>query len=294
MLKYLFALNAFLASASMLIAAPYDDAMASYNRGDYKQALKIIAEAVNNTPAPSDERFNLLMLKGDCLLRAGERAFAIDTYNFAARATDNAKLIPVARATAALVKKSRNNAYKPLSPPNSEPIDILAPDSRKKAFASLFADTQNSLKPKVAAAQRATTLPPTMELVEPLLEQGAMEYLANGNADITRQTLSELGEHARKLMSEEIRANRMKLEQYSNMANSITGSDAGFGRRGLQIPEQRQVRDLISYLHQIQTTAQRARGRAKELGFDGSVWEPIIADCADAMDLGEAVLGVTP
>jgi hypothetical protein len=121
-----------------------------------------------------------------------------------------------------------------------------------------------------------------------------MEYLANGSTDTTRQTLMELGDHARQLMTKEIRSIRTKMDQYSNLANSITGSDAGFGRRGLQIPEQRQVRDLIAYLQQIQQITQRARTRANELGFNGSVWEPIIADCADAMDLGEAVLGVTP
>lgn len=274
-----------LACSVPALAAPAD-AQAKIDAGDYRGALKLIAEGLSGPDVSPADRAALLMLRAEAMIRLGESRYAADACTLAAQTTQDPKQAAIARATAALLRKSRNNAYKS--------IDIVAPESRQKAFAALYADTQHSLKPRVEAALRASSLQPSQEVLPSLLDLAAMEYLANGSAPNTKETLATLGAHARELMSAEIKRVQARVAQMSHLANSITGDDDGFGRRGLQIPEQRELRNDVAYLRQIQSTAQKARARARELGFDGSAWEPIIADAADAADQGDGILTLQP
>jgi hypothetical protein len=271
--------------------ATLPQAQEKFDEGDYREALKLISQGLSTPRLAPNQRYALLMLRGESLLRLDERSLAIDAYKSAAEAKAGAKETAVARATCALIRKSQKSMYRPMSAGGStEPIDIVDPESRKKAFAALYADSQAMMQKKVEAALRATTLPPIVEVIQPLLDQGAMEYLATGSAPQTRQTLTELGDHARQLMSAELQRVAYRIDQLRDTSTSITGDQWGFGQRGLQIPEQRELQDLVTYVRQIQTTAQRARARARELDFDGSAWEPIISDAAELADRGEAVL----
>jgi hypothetical protein len=272
--------------------ATLPEAQAKFDAGEYRDALRLISQALSASQQQPEQRYSLLMLRGETMLRLGERSSAIDAFRAAAEAKAGPKQTAIARATSALVRRSQNNKYRPMSAgASAEPIDILDPTSRTKAFAALYADTQASNQPKVQQAMNATTLPPIVEVIQPLLDQGAMEYLATGSAPQTRQTLTELGDHARGLMNSELQRVSHRIDQLRDTAGSITGDQWGFGQRGLQIPEQRELQDLVTYVRQIQTTAQHARARARELDFDGSAWEPIISDAADLADRGEAVLG---
>jgi hypothetical protein len=278
-------------NAAALSQTPQADAQRAHADGDYREALRHIAQAMSSGQLSVEQRYSLLMLRGDTLLRLGERMLASNTFNQAANLHPDVRETALARAMAELARRSPNNQYRPETGPTLEPIDIVSPDSRPQAFAALFADTLASLRPRVRAALRADTLPPTIALIQPVIDMGAMEYQATGAADETRQILTELGDHARVLMSREIRRLGFRVGHLMDLSHSIQDSSWGFSRRGLQFPEERELRELAAELRQIAEVAQESRTRARELGFDGSAWESIICDAFDLAHRAEAVLG---
>ena len=77
-----------------------------------------------------------------------------------------------------------------------------------------------------------------------------------------------------------------------NALEIASNSTQDYTRRRLFSNEQQSVQDSIDYLRKIEQTARNARRRARELGFDGTPWEPVIADAGDLADRAQALLNV--
>src|SRR5215204_6308809 len=100
--------------------------------GQHREALKQIsqnleANTARDTPA-SPDRYELLCLRGECLLHLGDRRLAGTAFEQAARAAPEPRMAATPRAMALLIKKSAGNTYKPKSG-SAAGIDIIAPDS---------------------------------------------------------------------------------------------------------------------------------------------------------------------
>src|SRR5688572_12344043 len=61
----------------------------AFDTGDYRGAQRVISKALSlAAPEPTpDQRYQLLMLRGECLLRLGERVYAHDAFDAATNAT---------------------------------------------------------------------------------------------------------------------------------------------------------------------------------------------------------------
>jgi hypothetical protein len=277
-------------NAVALGQTPQADAQRAHDAGEYREALRQIAQAMSNGRLSVDERYSLLMLRGESLLRLGERTLASNTFSQAANLHPDVKQTALARSMAELARRSPNNLYRPETGTARDPIDIIGPESRALAFTAMFADTLEALRPRVQTALRAETLPPVAELIQPVLDLGAMEYQATGTTDQTRPMLADLGNHARTLMSREIRRMGFRVSILTDVSNSIEDSSWGLSRRGTRSVEQRELRDLAAELRYIAEVAQEARSRAREIGFDGAAWESIVCDAFDTANRAEAVL----
>jgi len=266
------------------------DAKQKMDAGQYADALQSIAKSLAATSKETDavERYQLLMLKGEGLLHTGAFDLAAGAFDSAAyTATDNRDVI-AARADALLVRASPTGKYRPDAV--AEPIDIVNPESRKKAFAAMRQNLAKSVKPQLEKALASPTLQPMIDLLPSMLDLAHLDMALDGSVTTTKDDLLKLGVRARELMNTELRRVSIRMAVMENAANSW---DGGF-RRGLNSNERNDLRDTVTYLQRIDSTARTARRRAIELGFDGKAWEPIIADAGDLAERAKAILDFTP
>ncbi len=268
------------------------DARAKVEAGQYKEALQSIAKTLNGMPRDGDPdvQYQLFMLKGESLLQTKAYAAASAAFESAAYATRDPKLIAPARATAVLIKASMTGKYRPRTGGGAEPIDIISTATRPQAMAALRADLARQIQPAYEKAIDGDSLPPMINLVPKMLDLGYVEYMADGSAPKTREDLARMGARARELINAELRRINTRTVQIDNVSHSQWDG----ATRGIHSDERDELRNNVTYLKQIEKTARDARRFAMELGFDGKVWEPIIADSADLADRSQALVDFIP
>ncbi len=80
-------------------------------------------------------------------------------------------------------------------------IDIVAPDSRKQAFAALFTDLYTVDKPIVANAEQATSLSSILDVAPQMADVRDVEIAATGSDTQSKELLVKLGNRATDLLS---------------------------------------------------------------------------------------------
>jgi tetratricopeptide (TPR) repeat protein len=284
----------FISSRALTAAAqpdPVSDAQQKLDAGQFKDAITIVTQSLTRSRPDDDsaQRGQLLTIKGEALLRMGQTATAASTFDMAVKSAPDVRTAALARANSLLIRASSQGKYRPRTG-GGQPIEIIDPESRKQAFAALREDLSRTVKPKMQAALNGNTLPPLLDVLPSVMDLGYLEYAANGSAPTARDDLKELGAHARDLMNSELRKLRHQIDVLEDASNSTDN----WNRRGLFSNERKWLTDQLPYLRRIEKTARDARSRARELGFDGAAWEPIIADAGDQADRAQAMLDVSP
>jgi tetratricopeptide (TPR) repeat protein len=292
-----------LAFAKTGLAAPppaptLADAQADFDAKQYKPALQKISKALTATDAKSarEARYDLFMLRGECLLRVNERTLAIDAFRSAARTMkDDGDIHKAAAAggTALLIEASRNLKYKSTRPPGAEPIDIVEPESRKQALSALFDERLAAAGPKVSKAVESEQLTPMLDLLPTMRELYVIEDAAKGDAPQTIPLLKSVGERARGLITAELsRVNRRLDDIEDGLTQDVylsVRNIQGVRERGLSTAEQKELRDAHDYLGKIAKVAQQGRWIARRLGGAGEAWDAILADCSETRDAVESL-----
>jgi tetratricopeptide (TPR) repeat protein len=279
-------------------ASTFADAQADFDAKQYKSALQKISKALSTTnpKAAPEARYDLFVLRGECLLRMNERTLAIDAFRSAARTMkDDGDVHKAATAagTALLVEASRNLKYKSTGPPAAEPIDVVEPEGRKQALSALFEERFAATEPKANKAIESKTLPPLLDLLPQMRDLYVIEVAAKGDAPQTIPLLKTLGGRGRELITDELaRVNRrlddiqdaLTQEVYLGLRNI-----QGVRERGLSSAEQKELQQTYDYLGKIAKVAQQGRWIARRLGEGGEGWETILADCSETRDAVESL-----
>ena len=155
---------------------------------------------------------------------------------------------------------------------------------------ALRADLARQVQPAYEKAIDGDTLPPLISLLPKMLDLGYVEYTADGAAPKTREDLMQMGARAREMINSELRRINMRTVAIDNVSHSTWDGNT----RGVHSAERDELRGNVTYLKQIDKTARDARRFAMELGFDGKVWEPIIADASDLAERSQAILDFIP
>ena len=289
---------------SLLIVSPalcaevtLADAQAEFAAGQYRPCLQKIASAMAGQAGRigSPERYDLLMLRGDCLLQLKRGDMAAEAYDAASRSVKDQrdlKRVGPARAMAILIRASSNLTYKPKGGTAADSIDIVNPESRKKALEVMLKERLDAIQPQVEGALKATTIPPMTKVVPPLLEAFMIETAAKGEAKETLAIGEPVGQHARELIQTQLQRIAGKLEELSALASEPTISSGPrdfLGPRGLTSPERDQIHLMADELTKIKQLAQDARQINRSLGGTGEVWDAILVQTQDCMDLAESV-----
>ena len=231
-----------------------------------------------------DERYQLLMLKGEALIQTNKASMAATAFDQARRAAPHGRAAAIAGANVLLVRASPANRYAPKKP-GAEPIDIVRPESRAAAFDALRDDMVAAAKPKITRATQGKSLAPAMELLPTVFDIASLELASKGSTDETRSDVASMGEHARNLMRGQMDLYQRRLNTLGDMAFSVEDGN----RRGLQSNEVKELAPMIAELRRIEKTARDVRRRTQELGNPGAAWEQIAADAADLADHAERI-----
>src|SRR3954465_14052837 len=158
-------------------------------QGQYPQALAQAnrALAVKGAAARGYNRYDVLVLKGEALLRMKNPAAAASAFDDAAGFAAEEKAWALARSMAELVRRSKNLTYTPALAPAPAPapgaaapkaFDVTDKSQRTPAFAAMFEES----KPKVAAAVKAgatsSSLPDVLEVMRKLADLRTLELAA--------------------------------------------------------------------------------------------------------------------
>jgi hypothetical protein len=186
-------------------AAVSTDDQTMFDQQRYQPLLAQLNQELASKKTAAADRFDLLQLKGEALLRTKATAGAADAFTAAAAVGPDDNSIAIAKVTASLIKHSIGTKYQPKAKAQGSKglapaIDIVDATSRKAAFVAFFADLLATLQPQVDRAQSATSLSPIMTLAKQVGDARNVEVAATGSDAQSKDLLTKLATHAGDLM----------------------------------------------------------------------------------------------
>jgi hypothetical protein len=262
-----------------------DDARADFDAARYSTALTKISRLLTASAAKpgAPQRYDLLMLRGECMLHIRTSTAAADAFSSALREVDFATeptKASQARAMVILTKASPRQLYRPS--PDAAPIDIVAPDSRQKAMAALLEQRFADADPKIRAAINSSSLLATKLLLPALGDLYAIELVATGEVVRTRAAIQAFDEHARQLLDAELERIARGVDDLNRTANEAVLSDNPhpfLSYRGLTSPQRDQLREFAATLVEIDKVIRDGEGINKSIGSDSQAWEALMQRC---------------
>jgi hypothetical protein len=192
-----------------------------------------------------------------------------------------------------LIEASRNLKYTSPGVAGAEPIDIVEPESRKKALSALFEARFAAAEPKVSKAVESDVLTPMLDLLPSMRDVYVLEVAAKGEAPQTTPLLQSLGARARELITAELqRVNRRLDDIEDGLTQQVfigLSNIQGVRVRGLSTDEQRELQQTYDYLGKVAKVAQQGRWIARRLGNTGEAWDTILADLSETRDAVESL-----
>jgi hypothetical protein len=244
----------------------------------FKEMSPLLARALS-LKGPDAEQYpkrDLYELKGEVSLHTKAKGAAADAFTSAAKATDKPDEAAADLGVAMLIKASAGTLkYTPKTKADKadkpEPIDIVDPDSRKKALAALAKDMLTARQPKVDAAMKSTNFAQINAAGKDLADVKAVEIAQTGAVGDSKQVMGDLGNHATKLIGDAMDGMSQKLQdELDAYQKAASGKSAGAGQ------SQRSV-SLSSLGRDAQTTA----NNAKALGQEAQLLSTTFGDVAD-------------
>ena len=230
-----------------------------FDQGNYTEALAQLRLALAQKEQPGDDRFDLLQLKGETLLRTKSDTGAADAFGAAAKIANSDEQGSPARAMEYLLRRTHDEMYTPKSQIHSgattQPaISVIEKESRKQAFAALLTDELAAKSHQIDSAKKATTLPPILEIAPTVGSLQDVERAATGSTEKTGDMAKDVGDRARELITTAINKMTTELNGLGRKAVPNSGHVKGTGnneRHPLTPAEIQEVSTISSTCDQI-------------------------------------------
>ena len=284
------------AGAAGVFAAPepgtLEDARATFKARNYPECLKKIGSALASNPKPTpDERYDLLMMRGECLLKLKQSVGAISAFETASgifKDKGDVARVAQAKALATLTKEAPGGRYKNK---NGEELDIADSFQRKQALLALFEERSVKVRPAMDKALSGNSLVPIQKLLPASWELYTLEFTAIGEAPITLTKVKEMGERARDLIKTELQQINSRVDNLNDLAGEPTLSgnvgNQSISYRGLNSHERDELHGIADTLVKIQPVLEQGRRLNRLFGGTGEVWDGLLADCAEAKETAQ-------
>jgi hypothetical protein len=270
-----------------------------HDAAQYRICLQQIGRILRSgTAARSYDRYDLLLLRGDCLLHLEDPATAQLAYVAAAK-SPVAEQAREGRATALLLQRSTKLTYLPRTENGTgDGINIVSKESRVSALRALLNDELHAGGPDFRRAASADNLVPIHDVLPRLADLYAVERSATGGDAKLRPILESIGQRARNLIGRELDLREQSIVALESRANQRIDAPAFAGRwwwggetrRGLYTTDRRELRDLIDYLQRVEETTKLGQQLALSFDADAKLWDPLIARASKAVRHAQDVL----
>jgi hypothetical protein len=275
-------------------ATTLEDARFDYAKGDYRAALQKTNKLLSTSLAPPSaaDKYEILTLRGECQLQLKDRMGAVTSFKSAVKCAADVNQFAAARANAVIIERSSMGRYIPAYGVGKEPIDVVAPDTRRQAMAALRDELWSKNKRQIETALKSTTLPPIEKAFVPLADMYCLELAATGQTNEAGQLMRDLGQQTYRLMRDDITRYARQIEQLSLTANSSGGGNGRWddGPRGLFSTERNDLKTSVSYLVKLRDRATEYRTAASKLGGNEQRWDGLVVDITDTLAVAEALL----
>jgi hypothetical protein len=270
-----------------------------HDAGQYRICLQQIARVLRSgNAARNHDRYDLLLLRGECLLGLEDPATARLAYEAAAKSPvpDQAR---EGRATALLLQRSTKLTYLPRSDNDAQDgINVASKEGRTRALRALLASELRAGEPDFRRASSAENLVPIFDVLPRLADLYAVERTATGGDVKLRPILEAIGQRARTLIERELDLREQSIIALESRANQRIDAPAVAGRwwwggdtrRGLYTPDRRELRDLIDYVQRVEEAAKLGQELAVSFDADAKLWDPLITRASKAVRYAQDVL----
>src|SRR5689334_10241226 len=135
-------LTALLAMPAAALPPTPAEIRAKFDAGEYRPTLAMIGQALalKGGAAEGYDRYDLFMLKGECLVQLGSAALAAEAFEDARESTRVPLKMGTARGNEVMLRRSLSMRYVPKTGPDKAAIDVKPPAERKRAMLALRAD----------------------------------------------------------------------------------------------------------------------------------------------------------
>jgi hypothetical protein len=269
-----------------------DELRKLYDDQKYQDVIREASKslALRGDAARGIDRSSLFVLKAESHLRLRQTSLAADAFSAAAKETDDAGRAAFLRATALLIKRSRNNAYQPkhdaTAGKSNQPIDILEESSRRAAIEALYADESADVEARVKSILRGGggggNLPGIFDAAALVRGLADLERATTGSDDASRNRLLALGDEAHDLIQSVLKQMSNRIDAIARRANEKHRvGDNVYAKRGLGRGDAEALQNIKDTSDKIPQAAERL---LKDLGTDPDRFK----DCTDeAMKVGE-------
>lgn len=174
-----------------------------FSQGNYTETLKQVRIVLAQPDQSTVDRFDLLKLKGEVLLRTKSDSEAADAYRDAAKAAKSEDDASLARDGTALAAIACRILHAQNTRQGRRSNAAYGRDQRhrgrfaKTHFAAMLDDQMQTQAHAIDAAKKATTLPPIIELAPSLRNLEDLERAANGSTEKSGATVKSVADHAK-------------------------------------------------------------------------------------------------
>lgn len=257
--------------------------------GEYGKAIVEADALLSNLQTPQAERYEILMLKGDAGLRAGQRQLAIPAFRAATRLAANRPEAIAAAANAILAQHAVNGTIRV----GDETLDVIKPENRLLAMEKLAAQMLANQAVQVQNALTARTLDPVTDVLPDVYRMYVLETQAtNGKSTAAEELARKLGTQAHDLILDELRRVQRDISSTEQSAYSIE-QWPGWVTRSLTPAQRRDLRNEQEYITRIRDAILEIRRLVATLRINTEPWDRLTSDCVDLQDQINIVLGRT-
>ena len=261
-----------------------------FRDGQYQRVVREAVKVLDlyGEAAKLYDRHEVIVLKAESHLRLAQQDLAADGFDDAAAVAASPEAHDIDFATARLIRQSKRARYVPRtgSLAGAE-IDILEPDSRKKALIALFDDERAEAQSALDRAAESQRIAPLFDAVDRAAQLRQLERAARGDADESDKLLKSLSKRSRAMLSGEIKRVEKRVDQIGKSANKRKKFGSAYRKQGLAAPDPAELRELIKTCGQVCDAAVRM---ADSVSNDKDDFEAIKRDSAAAARHAQEVL----
>jgi hypothetical protein len=208
-----------------------DDIKKAFDAKDYQQVIQMVSKVLplKGKAASAYDRYELLTMKGESLLRLKQPKAAGDAFVAAAKETDDPLKAATARATQRILREAKGQTLRRrfakksdgTGAQSADTADVFDPAQRDAAFRIVYDDLKTASEAKIKEGMRARTLPPISEAIDVMNDLHDFEVAATGGDAEQSQTRRELVDRARKLIGKELGRMERDVQSIENSASSV-------------------------------------------------------------------------